>query len=115
MCGFHCAEHCYSKNTALMFFSGYADPDVFVQEVFADTANKNIYYYILQDDLNTLISWAKAFNTEFDTNKCKIIQVSTLSNNSYFTYAMSSAPLEFVNHHLYLGILTSQIILATTS
>ena len=42
LCGFHCAEHCYCKNTALMFFSSYADPDVFVQEVFADNASKNI-------------------------------------------------------------------------
>ena len=55
------------------------------------TIQYNDDYYILQDDLNTLTSWAKAFNMEFDTNKCKIIQVSTLSNNSIFTYAMSSA------------------------
>ena len=40
LCYFHCVEHCYSKNSALMVFSGYADPDVFVQEVFADTASK---------------------------------------------------------------------------
>ena len=46
------------------------------------TIQYNDDYYILQDDLNTLTSWAKAFNMEFDTNKCRIIQVSTLSNNS---------------------------------
>ena len=65
-------------------------------------------HFTLQDDLNTLTSWAKAFSMEFDTNKCKIIQVSTLCNNSIFTYTMSSAPLELVNHHFYLGVYLHQ-------
>ena len=33
-------------------------------------------HLILQDDFNTLTSWAKANNMEFNITKCKIIQVS---------------------------------------
>ena len=44
LCYCHCAEHCYGKNIALMFFSGYADPDVF-----ADTASKQKYSLTMTD------------------------------------------------------------------
>ena len=43
-------------------------------------------HLILQDDFNTLTSWAKANNMEFNITKCKIIQVTTLHNKSSFTY-----------------------------
>ena len=61
-------------------------------------------HLILQDDFNTLTSWAKANNMEFNITKCKIIQVTTLHNKSSFTYTMNGTPLQPVDHHLYLGV-----------
>ena len=61
-------------------------------------------HYILQEDLNSLTSWARAFNMEFNIPKCNIIQVTTLCNKSSFTYSMNGIPLQIVEQHLCLGV-----------
>ena len=41
---------------------------------------------------------------KFNMHKCKMMQVSTCSDISRFTYTMNNIPLEFVDHHNYLGV-----------
>ena len=41
---------------------------------------------------------------EFNIHKCKMMQVTTCSDISRFTYTMNDIPLEFVDQHNYLGV-----------
>ena len=61
-------------------------------------------HQILQSDLDTLITWTRRWQMEFNVPKCKILQVSTHHTKSLFTYEMSSIPLETVEQHNYLGV-----------
>ena len=40
---------------------------------------------------------------EFNIHKCKMMQVTTCSDISRFTYTMNDIPLEFADQHNYLG------------
>ena len=59
---------------------------------------------ILQKDLTLLTNWAKKWQMEFNIHKCKMMQVTTCSDISRFTYTMNDIPLEFVDQHNYLGV-----------
>ena len=59
--------------------------------------------HMLQEDLNTLASWASSFNMEFNIPKCNILQVTTHCNKSIFTYKINDTPLQLVNEHYILA------------
>ena len=58
---------------------------------------------ILQkDDLTVLTNWAKI--GKWNCINVKVMQVTTCSDISRFTYTMNNIPLEFVDQHNYLGL-----------
>ena len=48
--------------------------------------NSPVDHQILQSDLDTLITWTKRWQMEFNVSKCKTLQVSTHHTKSLFTY-----------------------------
>ena len=61
-------------------------------------------HQIFQSDLDTLSTWTRRWQMEFNVSKCKILQVSTCYTKSLFSYQMCGTPLEIVEQHNYLGI-----------
>ena len=60
-------------------------------------------HQILQSDLDTLTTWTRRWQMEFNVSKCKILQVSTCYIKSLFSYQICGTPLEIVEQHNYLG------------
>ena len=61
--------------------------------------------YYLQQDLDTLrISWAEAWQMQFNVNKSSILQLSKHHHKNLFPYSMSGKLLKTVEQHSYLGI-----------
>ena len=78
---------------------------LFADDILLYRAIKNLNdQEILQEDLNTLTKWAKAWLMEFNIPKCNILQISTHRTNRNFTYKMSDMPLNTVLEHDYLGV-----------
>ena len=61
-------------------------------------------HQILQNDLNLLTKWSTDWLMDFNISKCKILQITTHHNQSFFTYKMFDTPLDTVLEHNYLGI-----------
>ena len=61
-------------------------------------------HQILQSDLDTLTTWTRRWQMEFNVSKCKVLQVSTCHTKSLFFYQMCGTPLEIVEQHNYLGV-----------
>ena len=55
---------------------------------------------ILQNDLNSLDSWASKWQMEFNVSKCKVSKCT----RSIFLYGMKRIPLESNEEHSYLGV-----------
>ena len=61
-------------------------------------------HQILQSDLDTLTTWTRRWQMEFNVSKCKILQVSTCHTKSLFSYQMCGTFLEIVEQYNYLGV-----------
>ena len=55
---------------------------------------------ILQNDLNSLDSWASKWQMEFNVSKCKVSKCT----RSISLYSMKGMPLESVEEHSHLGV-----------
>jgi len=66
--------------------------------------NSSTDHQILQQDLNTLTSWAATWQMQFNVNKCSILQLSKHHHKSLFPYSMMGKLLKIVEQHSYLGI-----------
>ena len=64
------------------------------------TNHSEIDHTILQNDLNSLDSWASKQQMEFNVSKCKVSKCT----RSIFSYSMKGIPLESVEEHSYLGV-----------
>ena len=64
----------------------------------------SIDHEVLQQDLDTLTSWAETWQMQFNVNKCSILQLSKHHHKSSFPYSMSGKLLKIVKQHSYLGI-----------
>ena len=62
-------------------------------------------HQLLQQDLNTLNTWAKTWQMKFNVDKCCILQLSKHHHKTTFLYHMSNKPLKVVEQHSYLGII----------
>ena len=62
-------------------------------------------HQLLQQDLNTLNTWAKTWQMKFNVDKCCILQLSKHHHKTTFLYHMSNKPLTVVEQHSYLGII----------
>ena len=60
---------------------------------------------LVQQDLNTLNTWAKTWQMKFNVDKCCILQLSKHHHKATFLYHMSNKPLKVVEQHSYLGII----------
>ena len=75
---------------------------------FAD--DRVIYREInIQEDLNTLTTWAKTCQwlMDFNIKKCVILSITLKRKPNYFNYNISGQQLERVNKHDYLGVIIS--------
>ena len=63
-----------------------------------------IDHEVLQQDLDTLTSWAVTWQMQFNVNKCSILQLSKHHHKNLFPYSMSGKLLKTVKWHSYLGI-----------
>ena len=59
---------------------------------------------MLQQDLDTLTSWAETWQMQFNVNKCSILQLSKQYRKGLFPYSMSGKFLRTIEQHSYLGI-----------
>ena len=57
-----------------------------------------------QRDLERLVEWSNTWQTEFNVDKCAIMNITTKRNKSLYDYSMKGQILEKVKHHPYLGV-----------
>ena len=62
-------------------------------------------HQLLQQDLNTLNTWAKTWQMKFNIDKCCILQFSKHHHKTKFPYDMSNKALKVVEQNSYLGII----------
>lgn len=58
----------------------------------------------LQNDLNKLQDWEKAWDMEFNPSKCQVLHISRSQNPIKNTYTMHGIALESIDHARYLGV-----------
>jgi len=62
-------------------------------------------HQLLQQDLNTLNTWAETWQMNFNADKCCILQLSKHHYKTTFPYHMTSKLLKVVEQDFYLGII----------
>ena len=77
----------------------FADDSVVYRQI-----NSPDDHRILQEDLQKLVEWSKTWQTEFNVDKCAIMNFGILRNISKFDYKMKKQSLQVVKHHPYLGV-----------
>ena len=59
---------------------------------------------ILQDDLNVLLEWEKAWDMEFNPSKCQVLHISRSRWQIKYSYNMHGQVLDSIDHAWYLGV-----------
>ena len=62
---------------------------------------------ILQNDLDTISSWAEKWLMELNINKCSVLSVTLKCNSIFHDYDILGATLKRVTNHDYLGVTIS--------
>ena len=62
---------------------------------------------ILQNDLDTISSWAEKWLMELNINKCSVLSITLKRNSIFHDYNILGAMLKQVTNHDYLGVTTS--------
>ena len=62
---------------------------------------------ILQNDLDTISSWAKKWLMELNINKCSVLSITLKRNSIFHDYDRLGAMLKRVTNHDYLGVTIS--------
>ena len=71
---------------------------------------------ILQNDLNKLQQWEKAWDMEFNPSKCQVLHISRSRNPIKNNYTMHGQVLDSVDHARYLGVdISSDLNLGLTT
>ena len=59
---------------------------------------------ILQNDLDTISSWAEKWLMELNINKCSVLSITLKRNSIFHYYYILGAMLMRVTNHDYLGV-----------
>ena len=59
---------------------------------------------ILQNDLDTISSWAEKWLMELNINKCSVLSITIKRNSIFHDYNILGATLKRVTNHDYLGV-----------
>ena len=59
---------------------------------------------ILQNDLDTISSWAEKWLMELSINKCSVLYITLKRNSIFHDYNILGALLKRVTNHDYLGV-----------
>ena len=59
---------------------------------------------ILQDDLDVLQEWEKAWDMEFNPSKCQVLHISRSRRPIEHSYTMHRQVLDSIDHARYLGV-----------
>ena len=59
---------------------------------------------ILQDDLNVLQEWEKAWDMEFNPSKCQVLHISRSCRQIKHSYTRHRQVLDFIDHARYLDV-----------
>ena len=62
---------------------------------------------ILQNDLDTISSWAEKWLMELNINKCSVLSITLKRNSIFHDYDILGATLKQVTNHDYLGVTIS--------
>ena len=62
---------------------------------------------ILQNDLDTISSWAEKWLMELNINKCSVLSITLKRNSIFHDYDILGATLKRVTSHDYLGVTIS--------
>ena len=62
---------------------------------------------ILQNDLDTISSWAEKWLMELNINKCSVLSITLKRNSIFHDYNILGATLKRVTNHDYLGVTIS--------
>ena len=65
------------------------------------------YQVILQNDLDTIYSWAEKWLMELNINKCSDLSITLKRNSIFHDYDILGATLKRVTNHDYLGVTIS--------
>ena len=81
----------------------FADDTVLYRTIKSDTD-----HHRLQTDLDKLSDWANAWDMQFHTDKCLVMNISKKRHPSKFTYSLHNTDLKTTDTAKYLGIIISQ-------
>ena len=62
----------------------------------------------LQKCINDLVAWAEAWGMQFNTKKCKVMQIGRSNPNAQNSYTMNSRVLESTSEERYIGVKVHQ-------
>ena len=65
---------------------------------------------ILQNDLDTISSWAEKWLMELNINKCSVLSITLKRNSIFHDHDILGATLKRVTNHDYLGVTISSDI-----
>ena len=80
----------------------FADDSVLYRNI----CNQN-YQAILQNDLDTISSWAEKLLMELNINKCSVLFITHKRNYIFHDYDILGETLKRVTNHDYLGVTIS--------
>ena len=65
---------------------------------------------VLQNDLDTISSWAEKWLMELNINKCSVLSITLKRNSIFHDYNILDATLKRVTNHDYLGVTISSVL-----
>ena len=74
--------------------------------LYRNIRNQN-HQVILQNDLDTITSWAEKWLMELNINKCSVLSITLKRNSIFHDYNIFGATLKRVINHDYLGVTIS--------
>ena len=94
---------CHDINNAITSrIKLFADDSVLYRNIH----NQN-HQVFLQNDLDTISSWAEKWLMELNTNKCSVLSITLKRNSIFHDYDILGAMLKRVTNHDYLGVTIS--------
>ena len=79
----------------------FADDTILYREIWSKDDHN-----IIQNDIQTLFKWSQTWKLDFNVTKCKVLTISNKKDPDKFNYTLNTDPLEHVDSHQYLGVIT---------